>query len=129
MDMTSWNSFLATVLPEQGYYCIGSYKEGTEPLTEFADTVEGTEQLIQNVLDLKRDTYFGCAKFITNKNRKAKNVGWVKQRATQHICIHIELTLSTMFSFVKAKTTYNLADKLKYKKMYKHCTNLLPVNV
>ena len=76
--MTSWNSFLATVLPEQGYYCIGSYKEGTEPLTEFADTVEGTEQLIQNVLDLKRDTYFGCAKFITNKNRKAKNVGWVK---------------------------------------------------
>ena len=78
--MTSWSSFLSTVLPEEGtgYYCIGSYKKGTNPRQDFADTIEGAEKLIQSVLDEKRDVYFGVSKFITNENRKAINAGWVK---------------------------------------------------
>lgn len=76
--MTSWSSFLSTVLPEEGYYCIASYKKGTKPLTDFADTVEGTQVLIQKLLDKKRDVYFGCAKFNDNESREASNAGWVK---------------------------------------------------
>jgi hypothetical protein len=78
--MTSWSSFLSTVLPEEGtgYYCIGSYKKGTTPRQDFADTIEGAEKLIQSVLDEERDVYFGVSKFITNENRKAINAGWVK---------------------------------------------------
>lgn len=78
--MTSWSSFLSTVLPEEGtgYYCIGSYKKGTKPRQDFADTIEGAEKLIQSVLDEERDVYFGVSKFITNENRKAINAGWVK---------------------------------------------------
>jgi hypothetical protein len=78
--MTSWSSFLSLVLPEEGtgYYCIGSYKKGTTPRQDFAETIEGAEKLIQSVLDEKRDVYFGVSKFITNENRKAINAGWVK---------------------------------------------------
>jgi hypothetical protein len=73
--MTSWSSFLSTVLPDEGYYCIASYKKGTKPLTDFADTVEGTQALIQKLLDKKRDVYFGCAKFVDNESREASNAG------------------------------------------------------
>lgn len=78
--MTSWSSFLSLVLPEEGtgWYCIGSYKKGTTPRQDFAETIEGAEKLIQSVLDEKRDVYFGVSKFITNENRKAINAGWVK---------------------------------------------------
>jgi hypothetical protein len=78
--MTSWNLFLSTVLPEEGigYYCIGSYKKGTPPITYFADTIKGTEELVQKVLDAERDVFFGVSKFVTDKNRKASNAGWVK---------------------------------------------------
>ncbi len=78
--MTSWNLFLSTVLPEEGtgYYCIGSYKKDTPPLTYFADTIADAENLIQKVLDEQRDVYFGVSKFVTTKNRKAANAGWNK---------------------------------------------------
>ena len=79
--MTSWRTFLSTVLPEEGtgFYCIGSYKNKKEiPLTEFASTLEDTEKIIQKYLDLKRDVYFGVSKFITGKDRKAINAGWNK---------------------------------------------------
>jgi len=78
--MTSWGTFLSTVLPEEGigWYCIGSYKKKTEPLTEFADTIEGAEKIIQKILDMERDVYFGVSKFITNENRQAINAGWNK---------------------------------------------------
>ena len=79
--MTSWRTFLSTVLPEEGtgYYCIGSYKnKEAKPLTTFVDTIEGAEKAIQEYLDLKRDVYFGISKFITNENRQAINAGWNK---------------------------------------------------
>jgi hypothetical protein len=79
--MTSWRTFLSTVLPEEGtgFYCIGSYKNKEDkPLTTFADTLDGAEKAIQEYLDLKRDVYFGVSKFITNENRKAINAGWSK---------------------------------------------------
>jgi hypothetical protein len=79
--MTSWRTFLSTVLPEEetGFYCIGSYKNKEDkPLTTFANTLDGAEKAIQEYLDLKRDVYFGVSKFITNENRKAINAGWNK---------------------------------------------------
>jgi hypothetical protein len=79
--MTSWRTFLSTVLPEEGtgFYCIGSYKNKKDiPLTELRDTIEGAEKVIQEYLDLKRDVYFGVSKFITKDNRQAINAGWNK---------------------------------------------------
>ena len=78
--MTSWNSFLSTILPEEGlgWYCIGSYKKKTTPITHFVQTIAEAEVLIQELLDKKKDVYFGCSKFITNENRKAINAGWQK---------------------------------------------------
>jgi hypothetical protein len=79
--MTSWRTFLSTVLPEEGtgFYCIGSYKNKKDiPLTTLVDTLDGAEAAIQEYLDLKRDVYFGVSKFITNESRKAINAGWNK---------------------------------------------------
>ena len=78
--MTSWNNFLHTILPEEGlgWYCIGSYKKKTTPITHFVQTIAEAEVLIQQLLDKKKDVYFGCSKFITNENRKAINAGWQK---------------------------------------------------
>ena len=78
--MTSWNNFLSTILPEEGlgWYCIGSYKKKTTPITHFVQTIAEAEVLIQDLLDKKKDVYFGCSKFITNENRKAINAGWQK---------------------------------------------------
>ena len=85
--MTSWRTFLSTVLPEEGtgYYCIGSYKnKEAKPLTTFVDTIEGAEKAIQEYLDLKRDVYFGISKFITNENRQAKKVELLRKSAREH---------------------------------------------
>ena len=78
--MTSWNSFLSTILPEEGlgWYCIGSYKKKTTPITHFVQTIAEAEVVIQELLDKQKDVYFGCSKFITNENRKAINAGWQK---------------------------------------------------
>lgn len=78
--MTSWNNFLSTILPEEGlgWYCIGSYKKKTTPITHFVQTIAEAEVLIQDLLDKQKDVYFGCSKFITNENRKAINAGWQK---------------------------------------------------
>ncbi len=78
--MPTWNNFLSTILPEEGlgWYCIGSYKKKTPPITHFVQTVAEAEVLIQELLDKKKDVYFGCSKFITNENRKAINAGWQK---------------------------------------------------
>ena len=78
--MPTWNSFLSTILPEEGlgWYCIGSYKKKTPPITHFVKTIAEAEVLIQELLDKKKDVYFGCSKFITNENRKAINAGWQK---------------------------------------------------
>ena len=81
MYMTSWRTFLSTVLPEEGtgFYCIGSYKNKEDPpLTTIVATLEGAEKAIQEYLDLQRDVYFGVSKFITNESRKAINAGWNK---------------------------------------------------
>ena len=78
--MTSWNNFLSTILPEEGlgWYCIGSFKKKTTPKQYFTETIAEAEVLIQQLLDEKKDVYFGCSKFITNENRKAINAGWQK---------------------------------------------------
>jgi hypothetical protein len=79
--MTSWRTFLSTVLPEEGtgFYCIGSYKNKEDaPLTTIVSTLDGAEKAIQEYLNLQRDVYFGVSKFITNENRKAINAGWNK---------------------------------------------------
>lgn len=78
--MSTWNNFLSTILPEEGlgWYCIGSYKKKTPPITHFVQTIAEAEVLIQELLDKQKDVYFGCSKFITNENRKAINAGWQK---------------------------------------------------
>jgi hypothetical protein len=78
--MTSWNNFLSTILPEEGlgWYCIGTYKKKTTPKQYFVKTIAEAETHIQQLLDDKKDVYFGCSKFITNESRKAINAGWQK---------------------------------------------------
>jgi hypothetical protein len=78
--MTSWNNFLSTILPEEGlgWYCIGTYKKKTTPKQYFVKTIAEAETYIQQLLDDKKDVYFGCSKYITNENRKAINAGWQK---------------------------------------------------
>ena len=78
--MTSWNNFLSTILPEEGlgWYCIGTYKKKTTPKQYFTKTIKEAEERIQQLLDDKKDVYFGCSKYITNENRKAINAGWQK---------------------------------------------------
>ena len=78
--MTSWNNFLSTILPEEGlgWYCIGTYKKKTTPKQYFTKTIAEAEERIQQLLDDKKDVYFGCSKYITNENRKAINAGWQK---------------------------------------------------
>jgi len=78
--MTSWNNFLSTILPEEGlgWYCIGTYKKKTTPKQYFIKTIAEAEERIQQLLDDKKDVYFGCSKYITNENRKAINAGWQK---------------------------------------------------
>jgi hypothetical protein len=80
MQMTSWNNFLSTILPEEGlgWYCIGTYKKKTTPKQYFTKTIAEAEERIQQLLDDKKDVYFGCSKYITNENRKAINAGWQK---------------------------------------------------
>jgi hypothetical protein len=78
--MSTWNNFLSTILPEEGlgWYCIGSYKKKSPPITHFVQTIAEAEVVIQELLDKQKDVYFGCSKFITNENRKAINAGWQK---------------------------------------------------
>ena len=78
--MTSWGTFLSTVLPEEdiGWYCIGSFSKTGIPITNFSTTIKGAEEHIQKLLDEKRDVYFGVSKFITGENRQAINAGWNK---------------------------------------------------
>jgi hypothetical protein len=78
--MPTWNNFLSTILPEEGlgWYCIGTYKKKTTPKQYFTKTIKEAEERIQQLLDDKKDVYFGCSKYITNENRKAINAGWQK---------------------------------------------------
>lgn len=78
--MPTWNNFLSTILPEEGlgWYCIGTYKKKTPPKQYFFKTIAEAEVCIQQLLDDKKDVYFGCSKFITDENRKAINAGWQK---------------------------------------------------
>lgn len=78
--MTSWSEFLSLVLPVEGtgYYCVGSYKKKAHRITHFATTLQDTEKYIQELLDDKKDVYFGVSKFITSDSREAKNAGWEK---------------------------------------------------
>ena len=78
--MPTWNNFLSTILPEEGlgWYCIGTYKKKTPPKQYFFKTIAEAEVCIQQLLDDKKDVYFGCSKFITGENRKAINAGWQK---------------------------------------------------
>ena len=62
---------LDTVLPTEGRYCIvgiGKYVD-----QRFADTREEAEELIQEFVGKKWETYFGCAKFGMLNNRTHDN--------------------------------------------------------
>jgi len=62
---------LNTVLPTEGRYCIIGI--GKYPDQRFADTREEAEELIQEFVGKKWETYFGCAKFGPQDNRTQDN--------------------------------------------------------
>ena len=62
---------LDTVLPTEGRYCIIGIGKYTDQ--RFADTREEAEELIQEFVGKKWETYFGCAKFGPEDNRTHDN--------------------------------------------------------
>jgi hypothetical protein len=69
---------LATVLPDEGFYCIVGLKKTSLPKQLFADTLAEVEDHIKALLEKEYDVYFGCAKYTTNKTRASDNVIAVK---------------------------------------------------
>lgn len=68
---------LDAVLPDDGWYCIIGIKDEIA-WQRLVDTKEEADDVIRDYLDGDRDVYFGCAKFETNKNRKAENAKYFK---------------------------------------------------
>lgn len=62
---------LDTVLPTEGRYCVIGIGKYTDQ--RFADTREEAEELIQEFVGKKWETYFGCAKFGNLNDRTHEN--------------------------------------------------------
>lgn len=68
---------LDAVLPEEGWYCIIGIKDEIA-WQKLVETRAEADAMVRSYLDGGRDVYFGCAKFETDKNRKAENAKYFK---------------------------------------------------
>lgn len=66
------NSFMHTILPDSGYYCLLAYKNG-KPKQSFYSTIEAHTKRAAYYSDNGYDTYFGMSAFQTDQNRKQSN--------------------------------------------------------
>ena len=65
--------FLKHVLPDDGYYCIVGKDKHNNLSHKFIQTLNESQKVIDNLVDLKQDVYFACSTFTTGSNRTADN--------------------------------------------------------
>jgi len=76
--MTTRIPFLASVLAEQGLYCVVGLKKGA-PRQSFVKTLEEIDGVVDGLVSQGYDAYFGCAKYLDEEDgRTAKNAKWFK---------------------------------------------------
>ena len=76
--MTTRNTFLTSVLADDGLYCVVGLKKGT-PRQTFVKTIDEIDGLVEGLIAQGYDTYFGCAKYLDDsEGRTAKNAKWFK---------------------------------------------------
>lgn len=76
--MTTRIPFLASVLPEDGLYCVVGLKKGA-PRQTFVKTLDEIDGVVDGLVSQGYDTYFGCGKYLTEEGgRTAKNAKWFK---------------------------------------------------
>ena len=76
--MTTRNTFLTSVLADDGLYCVVGLKKGT-PRQTFVKTIDEIDGIVEGLIAQGYDTYFGCAKYLDDsEGRTAKNAKWYK---------------------------------------------------
>jgi hypothetical protein len=76
--MTSRNSFLSSVLAEEGLYCVVGLRKSVVRQI-FVETIEEIDGAVEGFLSQGFDTYFGCAKYLrAEEGRTAQNAKWFK---------------------------------------------------
>jgi hypothetical protein len=69
---------LSEVLSDEGWYCIVGLKKDGLPKQTFVETIEQTEEEIDNLLEKNYDVYFACAKYGTKSTRTKDNAKFFK---------------------------------------------------
>lgn len=72
------NDFFNLVLHDEGYYSVLSLKHGHSPKQYLVPTLAELYTLRDSLRAAKRDVYFACAKYETDKNRTRENAKWLK---------------------------------------------------
>ena len=67
-------ALLTALLPPTGYYCVVGLKPDTIAIQKFVTTIDEVEREAADLVSNEYNAYFGCAKYATDKNRKATNV-------------------------------------------------------
>jgi len=76
--MTTRNTFLASVLADEGLYCVVGLKKGA-PRQTFVETIDEIDGVVDGLVSQGYDAYFGCAKYLLEtEGRTAKNAKWFK---------------------------------------------------
>lgn len=76
--MNTRTSFLTSVLPKEGLYCVVGLRRNVVKQT-FVETIEEIDGIVDGLVSQGFDTYFGCAKFLSREEgRTAKNSKWFK---------------------------------------------------
>ena len=76
--MTTRNTFLTSVLADEGLYCVVGLKKGA-PRQTFVETIDEIDGVVDGLVSQGYDAYFGCAKYLLEtEGRTAKNAKWFK---------------------------------------------------
>jgi hypothetical protein len=67
-------ALLTALLPTDGYYCVVGLKSDTPAIQKFVEDIDAVEAEATALSNSGYNAYFGCAKYATDKNRKAPNV-------------------------------------------------------
>lgn len=65
--------FLRHVWPTEGKYCIVGKDQQNNLSHKFVDAVEDAEAVVEQLVKLKQDVYFGCSTYVTDTSRTQDN--------------------------------------------------------
>src|SRR5665213_3143002 len=71
-------NFLKQVLPSEGFKCWVQINAAKDVVQGLVPTIEELAKKLREIDAAGHDTYFGCASFISPKNRRQGNAGWTK---------------------------------------------------